>query len=52
MPRRNNTKTPKMRCAHCNGRVPTAYAKTHIDRCQRARNKRKVERHRKYNKGA
>lgn len=52
MPRRNNTKTPKMRCAHCNGRVPTSYAKTHIDRCQRARNKRKAERHRKYNKGA
>lgn len=48
MPRRNNKRTPKMRCSSCNGRVPTAYAKTHIDRCIRAKNKRKALRHTKY----
>lgn len=50
MPRRNNKKTPKMRCSHCNGRVPTRYAKTHIDRCQRARNRRLTERKAKYSR--
>jgi len=37
-----------MRCSHCHGRIPTAYAKTHIDRCQRARDKRKASRKAKF----
>lgn len=52
MPRHNKKHRPMMRCGSCNGRVATAYAKTHIDRCQRARARRKAARHTKYNKGA
>lgn len=51
MPRRNRKPVNKMRCSHCHGRVPTAYAKTHIERCLRARDKRRAERSFKYNKG-
>lgn len=52
MPRRNRKPANTMRCQTCNGRIPTAYAKTHIDRCMRARNRRKSLRHTKYNQGA
>lgn len=50
MPRRNRKPRNMMRCSHCNGRIPTSYAKTHIDRCQRARNKRMSARKVKYGK--
>lgn len=51
MPRRNRKRRAVMICSSCEKRIPTAYAKTHIDRCIRARNKRKSLRHTKYSKG-
>lgn len=39
-----------MRCSSCQCRIPSSYAKTHIDRCKRAAAKRKSVRYKKYNK--
>lgn len=49
MPRRNAKSAKTMMCS-CGKRIPLSYAKTHIDRCQRAKRKHRRARGDRYPK--